>query len=156
MIPWDLGCCLSFHPRLRLGRKLNNNLGPKEIIYRPRVVLYIPGRDACGAGVQELARRRTAAGAPRAMTCWTRHCHHTMSSGVPRRVYLRAVLPSSRSLGARYPTCPSPSPPHPAPESDRPMRWRRRRVVTASGHDGWPGPCLSAGGYIDPVSVPAV
>ena len=39
--PWDLGCCLSFHPRLRLGRKLNNNLGPKEIIYRPRVVLYI-------------------------------------------------------------------------------------------------------------------
>ena len=35
-----LGCCLSFHPRLRLGLKLNNNLGPKEIIYRPRVVLY--------------------------------------------------------------------------------------------------------------------
>ena len=38
--PWDLGCCLIFRPRLRLGRKLNNNLGPKEIIYRPRVVLY--------------------------------------------------------------------------------------------------------------------
>ena len=38
--PWDLGCCLSFHPRLRLGRKLNNNLGPKESMYRPRVVLY--------------------------------------------------------------------------------------------------------------------
>ena len=37
--PWDLGCCLLFHPRLRLGRKINNNLGPKEIIYRPRVVL---------------------------------------------------------------------------------------------------------------------
>ena len=38
--PWNLGCCLLFHPRLRLGRKINNNLGPKEIIYRPRVVLY--------------------------------------------------------------------------------------------------------------------
>ena len=44
--PWDLGCCLLFHPRLRLGRKINNNLGPKEIIYRPRVVLYITYRQS--------------------------------------------------------------------------------------------------------------
>ena len=36
----DLGRHLFFDPRLRLGQRINNNLGPKEIIYRPRVVVY--------------------------------------------------------------------------------------------------------------------
>ena len=35
---------------LRLGRKINNNLGPKEIIYRPRVVLYNTNHRPCKNG----------------------------------------------------------------------------------------------------------